>query len=41
MRDGKDRGGPVLRFTAGEWAVFVAGVKAGDFDEREEVVMEN
>jgi hypothetical protein len=32
MRDSKDRGGPVLRFTVEEWKAFVAGVKAGEFD---------
>jgi hypothetical protein len=32
MRDSKDRGGPVLRFTVAEWKAFVAGVKAGEFD---------
>jgi Domain of unknown function (DUF397) len=30
VRDTKDRGGPSLAFTAGEWAAFVAGVKAGE-----------
>jgi Domain of unknown function (DUF397) len=29
VRDSKDPGGPVLRFTAGEWRAFAAGVKAG------------
>lgn len=28
--DGKDPG-PALSFTMGEWAAFVAGVKAGEF----------
>jgi hypothetical protein len=32
MRDSKDSGGPVLRFTVNEWKAFVAGVKAGEFD---------
>jgi hypothetical protein len=32
MRDSKDRGGPVLRFTVAEWKAFVTGVKAGEFD---------
>lgn len=27
VRDSKDPSGPVLRFTAAEWAVFVARVK--------------
>jgi Domain of unknown function (DUF397) len=31
VRDTKDRGGPSLAFTAGQWAAFVAGVKAGEF----------
>ena len=32
VRDSKDRGhGPVLYFTRDEWAVFLAGVKAGEF----------
>ena len=32
VRDTKDRVGPVLAFTADEWAAFTAGVKAGEFD---------
>jgi hypothetical protein len=32
MRDGKDPDGTVLRFTDGEWAAFIAGVNAGEFD---------
>ena len=32
IRDSKDPKGQVLRFTAAEWAVFVAGVRAGEFD---------
>ena len=32
VRDSKDPDGPVLRFTAAEWAAFVAGVAAGEFD---------
>ena len=33
VRDSKQRGaGPVLAFTPHEWDVFVAGVKAGEFD---------
>jgi hypothetical protein len=33
VRDTKDRGtGPVLSFTPTEWAAFVAGVRAGEFD---------
>ena len=32
IRDSKDPSGPFLRYTAQEWAVFAAGVKAGEFD---------
>lgn len=32
VRDSKDPAGPVLTFTPTEWAAFVAGVKAGEFD---------
>ena len=32
VRDSKNRTGSALRFTATEWAAFVSGVKAGDFD---------
>lgn len=33
VRDTKDFGrGPVLRFAEGEWAAFVKGVDAGEFD---------
>lgn len=32
MRDSKDQDGPMLRFSGGEWAAFLAGAKAGDFD---------
>jgi hypothetical protein len=32
VRDSKNKPGPVLAFTAHEWDVFVAGVKAGEFD---------
>ncbi len=32
VRDSKDREGPVLIFTPGQWRVFTAGVKAGEFD---------
>lgn len=31
VRDSKDPAGPALRFTAAEWAVFTAGVRAGEF----------
>jgi predicted ThiF/HesA family dinucleotide-utilizing enzyme len=30
--DTKSDDGPALRFTLDEWAAFVAGVKAGEFD---------
>ena len=32
VRDSKDRDGAVLRFTAGEWAAFLAGARSGEFD---------
>jgi Domain of unknown function (DUF397) len=32
VRDTKDREGPVLRFTPAEWAAFIDGAKAGEFD---------
>jgi hypothetical protein len=32
MRDSKDQDGPMLRFTRAEWAAFLTGAKAGDFD---------
>ena len=32
VRDTKDRGQEALAFTDEEWAAFVAGVKAGEFD---------
>lgn len=32
VRDSKDPGGPVLRFTEAEWRAFVAGVRDGEFD---------
>lgn len=32
VRDSKDRTGPVLRFDATEWAAFVDGAAAGEFD---------
>ncbi|MFJ3695471.1 DUF397 domain-containing protein [Streptomyces sp. NPDC090052] len=31
VRDSKNPGGPVLGLTAGSFAIFVAGVKAGEF----------
>ena len=33
IRDSKDRNGPVLRFTAHEWATFVNGVRNGVFEQ--------
>lgn len=33
VRDGSDRTGPSLIFTADELRAFIAGVKAGEFDE--------
>jgi Domain of unknown function (DUF397) len=33
VRDSKDPGGPVLEFTGSEWTAFLAGVRAGQFDE--------
>jgi hypothetical protein len=35
VRDSKDRGGSVLVFTAHEWASFLRGVRAGEFDQVE------
>lgn len=32
VRDSKDRSGPVLSFTPGEWRAFVEGVRDGEFD---------
>ncbi len=32
VRDTKDRTGPVLTFTANEWAAFTGGVRDGEFD---------
>lgn len=33
VRDSKDNGaGPVLNFTEAEWAAFLAGARAGEFD---------
>lgn len=31
VRDSKDPDGPVLSLSTGEWAAFLAGVRAGDF----------
>ncbi|WP_433510199.1 DUF397 domain-containing protein [Nonomuraea sp. CA-143628] len=32
VRDSKDRSGPALIFTPGEWRAFLAGAKDGEFD---------
>jgi hypothetical protein len=32
VRDSKDPGGPVLRFTPGEWDAFLGGARNGEFD---------
>jgi hypothetical protein len=32
VRDSKDATGPVLRFATEDWAGFLAGVRAGEFD---------
>ncbi|MDT3444474.1 DUF397 domain-containing protein [Pseudofrankia sp. BMG5.37] len=32
VRDSKDPDGAVLRFTAAEWAAFLAGARDGEFD---------
>jgi len=32
VRDSKDPGGPVLRFSANAWRAFIAGVRDGEFD---------
>jgi len=32
VRDSKDTNGPVLVFAAPEWAGFIAGIQAGQFD---------
>ena len=35
VRDSKQQGlGPVLEFTAPEWAAFLGGVRGGEFDRR-------
>jgi hypothetical protein len=33
VRDGKETNGAILSYTREEWLIFVAGVKAGDFDD--------
>lgn len=32
VRDSKDPGGPVLKFTRDEWKAFIAGAKNNEFD---------
>jgi Domain of unknown function (DUF397) len=32
IRDSRDPGGPVLRFTRGEWDAFLGGARRGAFD---------
>lgn len=32
VRDSKNQTGPVQSYNRGEWAAFLAGVKAGEFD---------
>ena len=32
VRDSRDPGGPVLRFTSDEWRAFLGGVRNGEFD---------
>jgi hypothetical protein len=32
VRDSRDPGGPVLRFTPGEWGVFAGRARLGEFD---------
>ena len=32
VRDSKDRSGPVLAFTTGQWRAFIARVRAGEFE---------
>ena len=36
MRDSKDVEGPMLVFGAPDWAGFIAGVRAGEFDRHKE-----
>jgi hypothetical protein len=33
VRDSKDPGGPVLRYTADEWSAFLLGVAGGEFGD--------
>jgi hypothetical protein len=32
IRNSKDPGGPVLRFTQSEWDAFIGGARRGEFD---------
>jgi len=32
VRNSRDQGGPVLRFTPDEWHAFLGGVRKGEFD---------
>jgi hypothetical protein len=32
VRDSKDPGGPILRYTPGEWDAFLDGARNGEFD---------
>jgi hypothetical protein len=32
IRDSRDPGGPVLRFTQAEWAAFLCGTRRGELD---------
>jgi hypothetical protein len=32
VRNSRDPGGPVLRFTPDEWFAFIGGVRGGEFD---------
>jgi hypothetical protein len=32
VRNSRDTGGPVLRFTSDEWLAFLGGVRNGEFD---------
>jgi len=32
VRDSKDAAGPALVFTPGQWSLFLAGAKGGEFD---------
>jgi hypothetical protein len=34
VRDSKDPGGPVLRFSRLEWQAFLDGVRSGEFQDR-------